>query len=305
MHGLLRFVHANRLVGLTILTLAMAATAPSLESITLRSGNGPIGTLDPLVTHLPGPANTYMAPLNAADFAAAQAGAPGFIIGNHGAWIASLPADPVARYLSTSFGGAGEGGSALYCHPFTVTTSLVASASLTLYFSVDNVLGGNGNEGVYLNGSPVPGTTGGNFGGQHVTGPHSVGHLLQPGLNHLYVVANDLGGPGGVMFSAQLEIEPGQVVEARETAASFHLGEAWPNPFNPVTVIPFELDETSSLRLVVHDLAGREVAVLHDGLAARGAHRVSYDASGLPAGIYFYTLQTALWHETRKLLLVK
>jgi hypothetical protein len=60
----------------------------------------------------------------------------------------------------------------------------------------------------------------------------------------------------------------------------------YPNPFNPVTQIPFELPGQSRVHLAVYDVLGRQVAVLADRVYASGRHEVSLDASGLSSGVY-------------------
>lgn len=87
--------------------------------------------------------------------------------------------------------------------------------------------------------------------------------------------------------------------------ASFGLAQNHPNPFNPVTVIGFNLPETGHARLRVHDINGRLVQVLADGMLGRGAHRITFDAAGLPAGLYVATLESAGRSESRKMVLLK
>jgi hypothetical protein len=60
----------------------------------------------------------------------------------------------------------------------------------------------------------------------------------------------------------------------------------YPNPFNPVTQIPFELPGQSRVHLAVYDVLGRQVAVLADRVYASGRHEVSLDASGMSSGVY-------------------
>jgi hypothetical protein len=285
--------------------LCLSGPAAALETISLHSGNGPIGGLDGEIRMLAGPADgPFAAAFTPADFGDADLGAPASIISNHGAWIPNL-GDGVSRWISTGPGGANEGGSALYSQEFFVATPAVASALLDFHFAVDNVLGSGPNVGVYLNGQPVPGTVGGNFNGHYTFLGLSVGHLLQPGLNRLYVYAVDQGGPGGLLYRADMAIEEDQTVAATEQPAAFRLRDAVPNPFNPSTEIAFEMLETGPARLSVSNLLGREVAVLVDGLTARGAQSVRFEAGQLPAGLYFYTLQAGGHSETRKMLLVK
>ncbi len=83
------------------------------------------------------------------------------------------------------------------------------------------------------------------------------------------------------------------------------LHPAYPNPFNPVTTIRYELPERMNVRLAIYDLLGREVAVMVDGSQPPGAHTLRWKASEQAAGIYFMRLSTTDREITRKLLLLK
>ncbi|RJP77052.1 MAG: T9SS C-terminal target domain-containing protein [Candidatus Zixiibacteriota bacterium] len=80
---------------------------------------------------------------------------------------------------------------------------------------------------------------------------------------------------------------------------------ASPNPFNPTTVASYELRAASYVSLRVYDTAGREVAALVNGWREAGAHKVTFDASGLPSGIYFARLSAGNLTQTQKLILLK
>lgn len=86
---------------------------------------------------------------------------------------------------------------------------------------------------------------------------------------------------------------------------AFFLGQNFPNPFNPTTVIRFSLPLTSDVTLTVYDLLGREVAHLADGILAPGTHTVQWDAADLPGGVYFYRLRGGQINEVRKMLLIR
>lgn len=79
----------------------------------------------------------------------------------------------------------------------------------------------------------------------------------------------------------------------------------FPNPFNPSTVIGFRLSVSGQTSLRVYDLLGRDVAVLVDGPMAPGAHSVTFDATGLPSGIYVVRLSDGIRSATRRILLLK
>lgn len=83
------------------------------------------------------------------------------------------------------------------------------------------------------------------------------------------------------------------------------LSQNYPNPFNPSTTITYQLESAQSINLAVYDQLGRRVALLQNGNFSSGVHQVTFDASGLSSGVYFYRLQTASSILTKKMLLIK
>ncbi len=86
--------------------------------------------------------------------------------------------------------------------------------------------------------------------------------------------------------------------------------QAAPNPFNPATVLSFELDESATVRLAVYDPVGRRVATLFDGVLPAGPRDVRWDGRGddgtpLSSGVYFARLEAGLRQGTTKVLLAK
>jgi hypothetical protein len=85
----------------------------------------------------------------------------------------------------------------------------------------------------------------------------------------------------------------------------YHLAQNYPNPFNPETKIKYEIKEASLVRLAVHNILGREVAVLVNEEKPAGKYDVKWDASKIASGIYFYTLQAGIFRETKRMMLIK
>lgn len=79
----------------------------------------------------------------------------------------------------------------------------------------------------------------------------------------------------------------------------------YPNPFNPSTVIEFGLPNDSHVLLTVYDILGREVATLVDRELHAGAHSVTFEASSLTSGVYFYRLQAGDEVRTHRMILQK
>jgi len=86
---------------------------------------------------------------------------------------------------------------------------------------------------------------------------------------------------------------------------TFNLEQNYPNPFNPTTVIKYSVLESGNIRLSVYNLIGEEVAVLVDGFSDAGFFEVTFDASSLPSGAYFYRLQSGNSVVAKKMLLMK
>ena len=86
---------------------------------------------------------------------------------------------------------------------------------------------------------------------------------------------------------------------------NYYLAQNQPNPFNPVTNIAFGLPEASKVEISVFNLLGRQVAELQNGWMDAGNHQVSFDASLLSSGVYFYSMKTGSFQSVKKMLLVK
>jgi hypothetical protein len=85
---------------------------------------------------------------------------------------------------------------------------------------------------------------------------------------------------------------------------------SYPNPFNPVTTIRFELAQVADLRVTIYDLRGREVARLAEGTMGPGYHHLIWDSRdkggrSVPAGIYIARLVTAEYAKSIRLALLK
>lgn len=86
---------------------------------------------------------------------------------------------------------------------------------------------------------------------------------------------------------------------------TFSLYTNYPNPFNPSTVISFNIPVSGFTSLKVFDITGRVVAELISGELNAGSHSVTFDGSNLASGIYYYRLETAGYVDVKKMLLVK
>ncbi len=111
----------------------------------------------------------------------------------------------------------------------------------------------------------------------------------------------------GKSVNAVLKSSPtGVITYGQSKPGKFGLLDAYPCPFNPATTIRFILPERGRAILKVHDILGREVAVLADGDFDGGVeHRVMFDASNLSSGVYFSRLEFGNQFAVKKLVVLK
>ena len=86
---------------------------------------------------------------------------------------------------------------------------------------------------------------------------------------------------------------------------NFALWQNIPNPFNPSTVIRYNLREETEVRLTVYDIHGKKVKTLVNGRQKAGSYAQRFDASHLASGLYFYRLETKAFSKTRRMLLLR
>ena len=98
-------------------------------------------------------------------------------------------------------------------------------------------------------------------------------------------------------------VESGMITDG--LPREYSLGEAYPNPFNPTTVISYQLSAVGDVKLVVYDILGREVGVLVNEKKGPGKYQATFDASGLASGVYIYRLSAGPFVESRKLVFMK
>ena len=87
--------------------------------------------------------------------------------------------------------------------------------------------------------------------------------------------------------------------------STFSLSQNYPNPCNPSTVISYQLPVNTLVTLKVYDELGRLVRTLVEDRETTGTHSVTFNASSLSSGVYFYRLTAGSFVQTKKLMLIK
>lgn len=83
------------------------------------------------------------------------------------------------------------------------------------------------------------------------------------------------------------------------------LSSSYPNPFNPSTTISYRVAKETIVKISVFDVLGREVSSLVNEKKPEGDYTVTFDASNLNSGVYFYRVETDYASETQKIVLIK
>ena len=110
--------------------------------------------------------------------------------------------------------------------------------------------------------------------------------------------------------AAPLTPRIGEIAEMRQSAdagtpATYGLMQNYPNPFNPSTTIRYALPAAAHVQIKIYNTLGSEVATLVEGEHSEGLHEVTFDATGLPSGMYICRMHAGTFSANRKLLLVR
>jgi serine protease AprX len=132
---------------------------------------------------------------------------------------------------------------------------------------------------------------------------------LPKNAKHFYLSARDAHGdsrrlpynaPGSLYDSQLLSVQPSEAVPQ-----SFVLMQNFPNPFNGSTTIRYALAHASRVAVRVYDVLGREIGTLVDEEKIPGSYSVTWNANSAASGVYFYSVRTDGFFETKKMVLVR
>jgi hypothetical protein len=115
---------------------------------------------------------------------------------------------------------------------------------------------------------------------------------------------------GGIMRLDLLRIKMAGIPtiipeENPQIISNAFLHQNYPNPFNPTTKIQFDIPIQTIVKIALFDILGQEIKVLVNEMKNPGSYNINFDASDLPSGIYFYSLQYESKAITKKMILLK
>ncbi|MCI0496622.1 T9SS type A sorting domain-containing protein [candidate division KSB1 bacterium] len=141
--------------------------------------------------------------------------------------------------------------------------------------------------------------------------PVRIGGATPPNDGFFDTTADFVGAFGGTDWTAGWSTFNFQVPTSVGTEVSenipteFELSSNYPNPFNPTTTIQFGLPREAKVKLTVYNINGQEIATLVNDVRVAGTHKVQWDASNLPSGMYLYRLEAGSTVLNHKMMLLK
>jgi len=174
--------------------------------------------------------------------------------------------------------------------------------------------GGNGDNfiGTILNDSaanPISSGTAPFTGSYRPEQPLTVFNSQTPNGNWILFMVDNAAGDLGFLRAWCLKIVyscADGIINTSEIPFTYKLSQNYPNPFNPVTTIKYGLPKFGKTSLIVYDILGRVVTKLVDNeFKDAGTYEIQWDASNYSSGIYFYTMESGSYKETKKMVLIK
>jgi hypothetical protein len=115
------------------------------------------------------------------------------------------------------------------------------------------------------------------------------------------ITINGTYNGNGTFCNAPVAVETDTVL----TPDKFDLSQNFPNPFNPSTLIKYQLPKSSHVTIKVYNVLGDEVAILVNEEKPAGNYEVNFSSGKLSSGTYFYRIQAGSFVETKKMILMK
>ena len=106
-------------------------------------------------------------------------------------------------------------------------------------------------------------------------------------------------------FVKYLQSTVTEATNGKALKKEFHLAQNYPNPFNPATRIDYKVGFSGHVTLKIFDILGNELVTLVNEVQPQGDYQVTFNASKLPSGIYFYSFKSGNFSSAKKMILLK
>ncbi len=135
-------------------------------------------------------------------------------------------------------------------------------------------------------------------------------HLFMPGSGPWILKIYDRKAPDtGTLKSWSLILTYETLIGinpiSTEVPKNFSLMQNFPNPFNPVTKIKFNIPKAGNTKISIFDVTGKEIKTLVDEFLVQGIYEIDFDGTQYSSGVYFYRFESGDFTETKKMVLIK
>ncbi len=135
------------------------------------------------------------------------------------------------------------------------------------------------------------------------TGTGTGSYTSPDSLGHDTAVVINMGSP--ITETARWTTTTGINQIGSEIPGKYSLYQNFPNPFNPVTEIKFDIIKSNNVKITVYDMLGKEIEELLNNMLQPGSYRVDFNGEKLSSGIYYYKITSDEFTDVKKMLLVK
>ena len=139
------------------------------------------------------------------------------------------------------------------------------------------------------------------------------------GVTAFRILHNSKTDYRGEPVAAQLDVDDITAVSITQAESDnnslvpgkYSLDQNYPNPFNPATIIKYSLPYESSVTITIYNILGKSVRELVTGIEQSGVHTLNFNASGMPSGLYIYSINAvslnkkAIFNSSKKMTLLK
>jgi hypothetical protein len=202
----------------------------------------------------------------------------------------------------------------LVLHDYALTTEEFMPAPGTVDFDAEPRSGTAPLVVSFINGSPSDITAWSwNFGDGQTSALKDPFHTYNnPGSYSVILIGTGAAGADTLERADYITATSTIAVDSKwgDVPQTFELAQNHPNPFNPETLIRYQLPRGSSMSLRIYDIAGRPVKTIAAGYRSPGYHNVLWDGrddmgNEAASGIYFYSLDAGEFRETRRMVLLR
>jgi hypothetical protein len=135
--------------------------------------------------------------------------------------------------------------------------------------------------------------------------------IAEPDITQFVGMYNNLPNVPFIMVSDSLSVFVTDVIREVSTVKEFKLNQNYPNPFNPKTNINYVVAVPGKVSIKVYDVLGNELATLVDEIKSAGNYNLTFDASALASGLYFYKMEATssnnknVFRDVKKMIYLK